>query len=360
MLRASGIGTYLQNILPTLCNIFDVILLGDANEIEPYAISKIAISLPIYSVSEIVHLPKRVPPCDIFWSPHYNVPLFSVPARKRLVTIHDTFHLAHLNTLSLKQKIYAQVMMKACVKKSDHIITVSEFSRSEIIKYTHAPPDKVTVIHNGVNHQQFNPTHSANKKQEVSDQYKLPENYILYVGNVKPHKNLICLIKAFSQIHNYTPHHLVIVGKKEGFITGDNELFATLEQRPQVSEKAHFTGFVADEDLPLIYSMADLFVFPSLYEGFGLPPLEAMACGCLTLTSNRASMPEICGEATTYFNPESPLELAEQIKRLLALPDAERQAMISQGSQKAGTYTWKNAIQKHVEIIQKLAYTISG
>lgn len=354
MYCASGIGTYLQNLLLPLSQSFDLTLIGDPGEIAATELPRIPTDIPIYSVAELLRFPSLIPSCDIFWSPHYNVPVLPIRAKKRLVTIHDVFHLAYVHTLSLKQKLYAKLIMQAAIRLSDGIITVSEFSKSEIQAYTGASASKISVIPNGVNHQQFHTDYTLAETEQVSEKYYLPAKYILYVGNVKPHKNLSRLVEAYALIAEHLPHKLVIVGKKEGFITGDTSLHDRIQQNSVLQDKIIFTGFVADEDLPKIYAMASLFVFPSLYEGFGLPPLEAMASGCLTLTSQRASMPEICGDATTYFHPEDTPDLAAKIKGLLTIPTHTRQEIITAGVKKAVEYTWKAAAQQHVEVMKQL------
>jgi glycosyltransferase involved in cell wall biosynthesis len=283
------------------------------------------------------------------------VPLLPIKAKKRLVTIHDVYHLAHFHALSLKQKLYAKVMMQAAVRNSDHIITVSTFSKGEIVRYTGIRPDKITVIHNGIDHNLFRPVSDNDLKRAVRQKYDLPDKFLLFVGNVKPHKNLITLINAFDRIRDQLPgHSLLIVGKKEGFITGDASLYDRIRQSPELEERISFTGFVDNEDLPVIYNLADLFVFPSLYEGFGLPPLEAMACACPVLVSNRASMPEACGDAADYINPEDPGSISEAIFNSLNMNEIEKENKIKKGVERAKTFTWEQSLQKHIELIRNL------
>lgn len=355
MLHASGIGTYLQNLIPALAENFSLTLIGDVQALKGYQTQVVPTSLPVYSVAELYTLPRLVPPCDVFWSPHYNVPVLPIKAKKRLVTIHDVFHLALFRTLTLKQKLYAQLMFKAATKLSDQIITVSAFSKSEIIKYTHVLPDKVKVIHNGVDHQCFRIIQDEGWLQAVKQKYQLPDKFILFVGNVKPHKNLMSLVKAFDKIKEEIPDvSLVIVGKKEGFITGESDLFQLINQHESLANSIIFTGFVATEDLPVVYNLANLFVFPSLYEGFGLPPLEAMACGCPVLVSDQASMPEICGTHIDYVDPLDIRSLSMKIKEMVNLDKEQREALTKTGLDKTADYTWEKSITRHIELISKL------
>ena len=356
MFNASGIGTYLQNLLPALSQDFDLILLAHPSEgYLPYG-RVITTEVPIYSLGELRTLSSVIPPCDVFWSPHYNVPLLPVRAAKRLVTIHDVFHLAFFSTLSLKQKAYARLMFWAAIRNSANVITVSEFSRAEITKYLKATPEQITVIPNGLNHTLFRVIDDADRLRSVRQKYQLPERYVLYVGNVKPHKNLLAMVKAFAELPAEDDYHLVIVGKKEGFITGDTGLHEFIQQRGTLAAQVHFTGFVAEEDLPALYTLARLFVFPSYYEGFGLPPLEAMACGCPVLASDRASMPEICGEAAAYVSPNNPSAMAAKMHALLHQSSGDRERMVHRGHQQAQKYTWEQSIQQHRQLIRALSH----
>ena len=356
MYHASGIGTYLQNLLPALADSFRLTLLGNPDELAAVDASVIPVQLPIYSVAELRHLPARVPPCDVFWSPHYNVPLLPIRARRRLVTIHDVFHLAYFRGLTLPQKLYARTVTTAATRLSHRIITVSEFSKSEIRQRLRIKADKITVIPNGVDHELFNVAHDAAVEQQVRHRYQLPETYVLYVGNVKPHKNLSTLVQAFAALpESSAAVHLVVVGKKEGFITEDTGLRELIDQHPSPASRVHFTGFVAQDDLPWLYRRAHLFVFPSYYEGFGLPPLEAMACGCPVLVSGRASMPEICAEAVSYFRPDRTGELTALLQQALAWSPIQRQRRIESGLARVQKYRWESAVAEHTALIRRLS-----
>ncbi len=355
MYRASGIGTYLQNLLPALAESFELTLLGDPAELSEVSGRIIPTTIPIYSVAELLRLPALVPRCDLFWSPHYNVPWLPVRAKKRLVTIHDVFHLAHQHTLSLPQRAYASLAFRAATRLSNHVITVSEFSKTEIHRYLKVLPEHGSVIPNGVDHTRFNEQTDEKQHGSVREKYNLPSRWLLYVGNVKPHKNLITLVKALARLpDSLSDRHLVIVGQREGFITGDTELAHLLQDNPSLSQRVHFAGFVELADLPMLYRLAELFVFPSTYEGFGLPPLEAMACGCPVVVSDRASLPEICGSAADYVNPDHADDLAAAILVAVQRSPAERRQRIQLGINQAQKYTWQQSVAQHQQLIQRL------
>lgn len=359
MYTASGIGRYLQMLLPDIISYFlkkevTVSLLGNPVELRQFSGSGVEIldfSVPIYSIKEQCAYKSLVGVCDLFWSPHFNVPLFSLKAKKRLVTIHDVYHLAYYQELSLKQKCYASFVYRAAVNKSDAIISVSDFSRKEIIKYLGSKMEnKIKVIYNGIE------TFSFSTPSQKSESYG---SYFLFVGNVKPHKNLWIAVLAFKQVLENNPSHrdtkFLIVGKKDGFITGDTQLFDFINNDDLLNTHVHFTGLVSDASLMDLYQNAIAFLFPSKYEGFGFPPLEAMALGCPVISSNAACMPEILSEAVLYFNPDSFEELAAEMLMIIR-DDALRYKLIEEGKKRASLFKWDSSISKHISLIESLIY----
>lgn len=321
MVDQSGIGTCIRNILPHLVSdpALEVILLGDAAKLRVFPWFDPARHIPaaarIYSLREQAELFRRVPACDVLWSPHYNVPLLPIRARRRLATIHDVFHLAYFHTLSMAQKAYARLQLTGAVKLSHRMVTVSEFSRMEILKRLPADPARLEVILNG-----RDPDFAKGfRKSGTADRY------VLFVGNVKPHKNLRGALRAFALAAARFPDlKLHIVGRKEGFITGDHEALRMAEG--PLRDRIVFTGHVSDAQLKDQFGNAAALLFPSLYEGFGLPLLEAMAFGIPVLSSDRASMKEVGGEAVRYFNPEDDAAMAECMAEVLEgrwAPDPE-------------------------------------
>jgi glycosyltransferase involved in cell wall biosynthesis len=225
-------------------------------------------------------------------------------------------------------------------KKANKVLTVSEFTKSELVRLTSCKKDNIFVTYNGVDKSWFN----VEKKKSP-----LPGSYILYVGNVKPHKNLNSLIEAFEHIKDQIPHRLVVVGKKEGFITADNDITLKAEK---LEDRVHFTGFVNDDLLKQFTVHADAMVFPSLYEGFGLPPLEAMAVGCPVLASEAASIPEVCGEAAIYFDPQNPQEIGGKVVSFLKnIP--KREELIVKGKNRAQKFSWEKCAEQTLLVLKE-------
>lgn len=322
MALCSGIGRYIRQLVP-LMHDFRVILLVDQIDRDwCKGFEQIQFAAPIYSVKEQIFYPLRIPKCDLFWSPHYIVPLMPTRARKTVVTIHDAMHLA-LGTW--QQKIYAKCVMRKALHHSDAVITDSQFSKNEIYKFLGQSKKEANVVSIGVDHDQF---YRRERSEEIRKKYALPDRFILFVGNYKAHKNIEGLIKAFALL-KMKDISLVIVGKGTSI------------------------GEVLDEELPILYSMAELFVFPSFYEGFGLPPLEAMSCGCPTVVSNAASMEEVCGDASLYFNPSLIDEIAMTITKVLTDQQLKNQ-LIEKGLERAKMFTWGKAAHRHAEIFKEL------
>lgn len=346
MLYSSGIGIYLQELLNYLKNIEGVHCLIREEDDVFFTIRDIPFTIfneSIYSIREQLNYPFKLPKADIFWSPHYNTPILPIRCKKRVVTIHDVYHLTDVGQINLKQKIYANLLMQNSIRRSNQIITVSEFSKNEIIRHTGCKADKISVIHNGV--AEINTIADLPNKK-----YNIPEKYLLFVGNVKPHKNLIVLCQAFLKLPNNLQDELkiVIVGKKEGFITGDIQLLDLINNEPMLQENVIFTGYVEDEDMNAIYQKAMIFIFPSLYEGFGLPPLEAMLNSTPVICSDIPPLKEICDDAVLYFDPKNSDDLVTKIIHMNDHNIAEKYVLL--GNNRAKEFTWKKSFDKHLEV----------
>lgn len=320
MYNMSGIGTYIQNLMKNNCY---KIALGKKEEIENIKEIEnfIEFDVGVYGIKEQLKFPykelKKLKP-DILHIPHYNVPIFY--RGDMIVTIHDLTHIVYSEFLSNKfAKYYAKLMMKIAIKKAKFIFTVSENTKKDILKYFKVKEDKIKVIQLGVKE-----SIEEKSKEEIEylyDKFNIPKQkkILMYVGNLKPHKNLERLLKAFSKIDN-KDCVLLLVGKA----FEDYELNKK-EQELKIEDKVIHTGIVTEKELCDLYNLADLFVFPSLYEGFGLPIIEAMKCGTKVVSSNSSSLPEVGGDKIPYFNPENIEEMSEVIEKELEREDTEEE-----------------------------------
>jgi glycosyltransferase involved in cell wall biosynthesis len=341
--NVSGIGTYLQNVVPEVVDHFSekkFYLLGNAELLAsvrwPENVVIISFDVPLYSLKEQLYAPLIIPKdSHLLWWPHWNAPIFySGPL---VTTIYDAFHLRiPLSVRNILQNTYARLFFKNAALRSLMILTISQFSKDEMHNLMGIDKNKIHVAHLGVNDE-------WHKLASEGTEKALP--YIIYVGNVKPHKNLKVLVKAFGILGDKISHKLIIVGKKDGFITGDTEIEELCAAFPH---KVEFTGWVEDSELKNYVAKAELMIFPSLYEGFGLPPIEAMACGCPVLCSDINVTREICSDAAGYFDPNDHEELASLIQTILGEPN-KRESLIEKGRERAKEFLWTDCTMKTID-----------
>ena len=351
MIRHTGIGTYTQNMISAIAGNYNLTLLGNYDTLTSFSWSNQVKIIPttssIYSLSEQTELQKKIQFCDLFISPHYNIPLQKIKASKRVVVIHDVNHLTNINKISLIKRLYAKYMINAAIKKSDKVITVSEFSRSEINKYTISKKD-IGIIYCGMDINEIRNKINNESLARIKLKYNLPGNYILYVGNMKPHKNIDVVIKAMKFLSEFQDKKLVVVGAQL------DEILQKLKMLdiPGLEKNIYPIQYVGNEVLPLLYNNAECLIFPSLYEGFGIPPIEAMICGCPVLASNAASIPEVCGDAALFFNPNDANELADKIMSVLKNKDL-RSELLWKGDKNAQRFSIENFREKLIYIINE-------
>jgi glycosyltransferase involved in cell wall biosynthesis len=289
---------------------------------------------------DIVHDPQGVAP-------------FLVPRRlggfARVVTIHDVTPFVHPETHTRITNLLFRHYIPHSLPFVDRVITVSEASRRDILHFYDLPPEKVLAIPCGVS-EQFRPQ-PADAIDAVLERLDLPVPYILAVGALQARKNLETLFEAYAVLRaRGWPHRLVIVGKKSWKSTGIFQKVSELGLRNEVT----LTGFLPDDDLPALYAGAEAFVFPSLFEGFGLPPLEAMACGTQVVASNSSSLPEVVGDAGLLVDPYDVQGFADAIERLLTHSDLRREYR-GRGLRRARSFSWDRAARRHLEVYQELA-----
>lgn len=285
---------------------------------------------------DLLHCPKSAVPC---FSPCPTV-----------VTLHDLIPIKHPETEKFAARIYWRLQIPIAARRSSFIITDSEHARGEILADFKVKPEKVRALMLGFDPAMLNPR-DAQVGAGIRGKYGLPDDYILYVGTIQPRKNINTLIEAFSILkkrRDFTGK-LVIVGRK-GWLY--DSLFARIRALA-LEEEVIFTGFVPDEELPFIYDGAALFVYLSLFEGFGLPPLEAMACGVPVITSNTTSLPEVVGNAGITVPPMAVDQVAEALSNVLASPETAR-AMREQGLVRARSFSWDKAARETLDIYRAI------
>lgn len=287
-------------------------------------------------------------PLDLFHSPDFVLP----PVNGRiptLLTVHDLSFVHYPQTFPARLVTYLNAVVPWSVRRASHILADSQATKEDLVQLWRVPQDKITVLYSGVN-QVFQPVTEQGQLTAVFAKYHIPSQpYILAVGTLQPRKNYQMLIRAFRQIATNWPHHLLIAGGK-GWLY--DEMMAEVTHQ-QLNGRIHFLGFVDDADLPALYSGATLFVSPSLYEGFGLPLLEAMACGVPVITSNVSSLPEVAGETAVQLSPHDEPAWTQTMHTLLANP-TQRTRMVAAGFRQARRFTWQQAAQQLLAIYQSL------
>lgn len=341
MAASSGIGTYIRSLLPRIREQYRLRLIVDSDSLtqcpELVDFDLMISKVPIYSIQEQIALPLLIPRCDLFWSPHFNVPLAPIRARKRLVTIHDVFFLACPQDLGIAKRAYARLFFNAAVKRSHHVITDSQFSLSEICKFIGPYQDKITPITLGVDS-------SCYDQVRIDRESIVPQRYILYVGNLAPHKNICHLIRSLDLVPPDV--HLVLVGKESEWDAWKSEV----RKRPG---RVTVCGKVDQKTLVSLYQHAELLIHPSYYEGFGLTPLEAMSAGCPVVVSRAASLPEVCGDAVIYVDPSCVKSIAKGILSVWG-NEALKFELRGRGRKQVSLFDWDVAAQKHVEVIERV------
>jgi glycosyltransferase involved in cell wall biosynthesis len=355
-----GIGTYIRNLLRELAKIdttTEYVLLCNPSDV-PVASSLgpnfrgVTVRSGNYSISEQLSIPLvvRRERLDVFHAPHYVLP--ALTPCPTVVTIHDCIHLMFPEYLSHRAAYaYARASLWTAAHKSDRIVTVSEQSKRDILKFFDVPANKIVVTPNAID-DRFGVDLDEEHVKQTRERYQLSQSYILYVGNIKPHKNLERLIEAFHYVRSQgrSELELLIIGDEISKL----QSLRRAVHRHDLHRYVRFHGYVPDKTLAVLYKLASVFVFPSLYEGFGLPPLEAMASGTPVVTSNVSSLPEVVGDAAVLVDPYSAHAIADGILRVLHSAHL-RADLRRRGLQRAQEFSWNRSVRRVREIYEEVA-----
>src|SRR5437667_1386890 len=283
---------------------------------------------------------------DVVHIPHHEAPF--VIGSNLVVTIHDCVHLLFPQEDSSKLHNYrAYLRTKRVVEKARHVLAVSRSTKDDLINIFELPDSKISVVHNALD-ERFVFTHTPGERKQVLERYQLKDPFVLYSGKIRPHKNVHRLIEAFAVLKNelgdsdrYKNLKLIIIGDE----LSKHQYLRLTVIRSGAQQDVRFFGFVPFPILRVFYQSAELFAFPSLYEGFGLPPLEAMANRTPVLASNTSSLPEVLDDAAVLVNPENVFDIARGMKSILS-DDILRQKLIQKGIDQVAKFSWKLAAQK--------------
>ncbi len=279
---------------------------------------------------------------DVFYSPDFVLPPL-LPRTRGMLTVHDLSFIRHPETFPNALRRYLEKTVPRSVARADHIFADSEATRQDLVSLLNTPAGKISVLYSGVS-ARFTPQAEPDERSRLQARYDIGAcPYILSLGTVQPRKNYVRLMQACDQVKVSAPFDLIIVGRPAWLSA---PIVEAAEQRPN----AHLLGFVEDEDLPALYRQAALFAFPSLYEGFGIPPLEAMACRTPVVASSASSVPEVVGDAGILVNPLDVPAWAEALTQ--GLEDKSLRADLQErGLSRVKHFTWAKAAERWLEIV---------
>jgi len=361
-----GVGTYIRNVVRTLARLDSVnqyCLLGQESHLRQLG------GLP----ENFTHLPYELPEssprnlwefgatlrragCDLVHVPH----LVGMPQRvscRYVVTVHDllAYMVASQSGSSWRRALNFQ-LTRRLLRRAARVLAVSNFTKSEIARYFQIPQEKIEVIYNAID-ERFQRGHASDADRRfIAERYQVQHPFLLYAGNIKPHKNVVRIIEAFSALKGelakegkFPDLKLIIIGDE---LSQHPDLRRTVI-RGGVQNDVRFLGFVPIEVLRIFYDAAKIFVFPSLYEGFGLPPLEAMAHGTPVVTSNTSSLPEVVGNAAVLVNPENVFEIRNALQRVL-LDQELRERLKQRGYEQAERYSWELSTRRILQVYEEV------
>ncbi len=283
----------------------------------------------------------------------YHSPDFVLPPLRQMagiVTVHDLSFIVYPQYAVPGLEFYLRKAVPRAVKRARVVLADSQNTKADLVRFWNTPPDKIHVLYPGLD-PAFRPIRDEEHLHRVRTRYSLPDRFILSVSRLEPRKNFVGLIHAFERFKARTsyPHHLVIAGGKGWKY---EPIFQAAAASP-FREAIHFLGFVDDEDLPALYTLADVFAYPTFYEGFGFPPLEAMACGTPVLSSDNSSLPEVVGDGGILLPANDVDAWADALQKILS-DDALRSRLIEKGYTQSAKFTWEKSAQHLVRIYRTL------
>lgn len=365
--RPTGVGIYTYNIINKLSILYKKEDQSELTVFTPYR-NFFREDIKIIKISDLLQSSKYgklAALCRFFW----NTFLYPLKAKKfdlvisptthgsfslqnQIITIHDLLSLRYKN-ISFHQRLYFKYLLPFIISRVKLVIAVSEATKKDVLHFLKCPAEKVQVIYNGYDPSVY---HQGQSENEIYKKYSL-KNYFLAVGPTYPHKNFEFLIQAYHALGENVrkEYPLVIAGGKKKYLAKLKRLVSDLKLEKEI----HFLGYVPTELMPPLYREAFLLIFPSLYEGFGFPLLEAMACGCPVITSQNSSMPEVCGQAALYFDPINKKSLLDAISQIVQ-NDSLRNELRRKGLHQAQRFSWENSASEWKKVVDNYLETIKS
>lgn len=360
--KDGGVKVYTKRLLPLLFSMGEkheyILMYANPKLIGTYAdhpnVTEMAVALPGSVLWDQIAVPwmARKYQVDLIFNTKFTVPL--ITKAKTIFVLHGSEWFVIPEHFLWYDQLYFKRLVPVYCRNADAFIAVSKTVKDDVVRYVGVNPDKVVAIHNGFDPQLFRRIEDTQRLAAVGKKYELPERFILWVGQIESRKNIGRLLRAFERIHKEYPHQLVIAGAQRfsfPMVAGAAQELQLIE-RLGLQTRVHFTGWIPQDDLPAVYSLADLFAFPSLYEGFGIPLLEAMACGCPILTANTGSPPEVADSAY-LVNPLSVDEIEEGMRTVLSKEDV-RTRIVDRGLIRAQEFSWEKCASQVLSLFDSV------
>ncbi|MEA3150798.1 MAG: hypothetical protein QOD56_1737 [Gammaproteobacteria bacterium] len=342
--QEGGVKVYTKKLLPLLLSMGSqhqyVLIYQNPKLIGTYAaypnVEEVSVELPGTVLWDQIGVPwvTRNKQLDLIFNPKFTVPFLGRP--KRVFVLHGSDWFVIPGHFRLYDQWYFKNAVPLYCRRADAFIAVSHAVKNDVVEHVGVAPEKVAPIHNGFDPSLFRPEHDPERLRAIREKYKLPEKFILWVGQIESRKNVSRMLRAFAQVKDEIPHALVIAGEQR--FTTNEELKAIGELG--IADRVLFPGWILHTDLPAVYALADLFLFPSLYEGFGIPLIEAMACGCPIVTADTCAPPEVCDGAAVLVDPLRVEDIARGI-RTAVFDQALRAKMVARGLERAKDFSWE-------------------
>jgi glycosyltransferase involved in cell wall biosynthesis len=361
--QEGGVKVYTKKLLPLLFTLGSrhryVLIYQNAELIGTYAqypnVEEVAVGMPGTVTWDQLAVPwiARKKKLDLIFNPKFTVPFFS--RAKTMFVLHGSEWFEIPQHFKKYDQWYFNLFVPLYCRHADAFVAVSNAVKTDVVAHTGVDPAKVFPIHNGFDPTLFQPVRDPARLAAVRNKYKLPERFILWCGQIESRKNVARLLRAFALIKERVPHQLVMAGEQRWSTRAELQVMREL----QLEDRVFFPGWIQHGDLAAVYSLADLFAFPSLYEGFGIPLIEAMACGCPIVTANTCAPPEVLDGSGCLVDPLSVEDIAAGMLKVLF--DGElRDGMIERGLERARAFSWEKCAKQVLEAFDSLERLTSG
>jgi len=357
--KKTGVGYYINNLIPAILNLDkknEYILFGTDLELKNPNCQQIIIDGKkkkflsfLWKKFKYPKIEKIIGEVDLLFYPNFTI--LPSDCSNIIIVIHDLSYLKFPQYVENKNLLFLKKEVPHALKKAKQIVADSEATKKEIIKNFKISPEKILVIYGAISNKFYKKCGSKDIKKN-KEKYKIRHNYLLFVGTLEPRKNIIRLLEAYQDLSRSirNKYQLVLAGS-EGW--QDKHIIKKIKEVSDSNNRVIVPGYVPEEDLPALYSGAYLFLYPSFYEGFGMPILEAMACKTPVITSNTSSMPEVAGDAALLVNPSNIEEIKESIIKIIN-DSALRTSLIKRGQKQIQKFSWTKSAEKLIKVFEKV------